>query len=70
MHFLSRGIILHEWCRDDASYVRFGETKDKYFNSSLRHGTEMRHQNLHSGSVHTSYMGTCAMLVPGFGTQP
>ncbi len=26
---------------DDASYVRFGETKDKYFNQSLRHGTEI-----------------------------
>ncbi len=36
---------------DDASYVRFGETKDKYFNRSLRHGTEMRHRNLRSDSV-------------------
>ncbi len=26
---------------DDASYGRFGETKDKYFNRSLRHGTEI-----------------------------
>ncbi len=50
---------------DDASYVRFGETKDKYFNRSLRHGTEMRHQNLRSDSVHTSYIGTGAILVPG-----
>ncbi len=41
---------------DDASYVRFGETKDKYFNRSLRHGTEMRHQNLRSDSVR---YGTC-----------
>ncbi len=32
-------------------YVRFGETKDKYFNRLLRHGTEMRHQNLLSDSV-------------------
>ncbi len=29
---------------DDASYVHFVETKDKYFNRSLRHGTEMRHE--------------------------
>ncbi len=36
---------------DDASYVRFGETKYKYFNRSLRHGTEMRHRNLRSDSV-------------------
>ncbi len=55
---------------DDASYVRFGETKDKYLNRSLRHGTEMRHRNLHSDSVHTSSIGTGAVLVPGFGTQP
>ncbi len=26
---------------DDVSYVRFGETKDRYFNRSLRHGTEI-----------------------------
>ncbi len=26
---------------DDASYGRFGETKDKYLNRSLRHGTEI-----------------------------
>ncbi len=41
------------WCGagDDASYVRFGETKDKYLNRSLRHGTEMRHRNLRSDSV-------------------
>ncbi len=51
-------------------YIRFGETKDKYFNRSLRHGTEMRHRNLRSGSVHTGSIGTGAMLVPGFGTQP
>ncbi len=57
---------------DDASYVRFGETKDKYFNRSLKHGIEMRHQNLRSDSVlvHTGYIGTGAILVPGFGTQP
>ncbi len=57
---------------DNASYVRFGETKDKYLNQSLKHGTQMRHQNLHSDSVlvHTSYIGTGALLVPGFGTQP
>ncbi len=57
---------------DDASYVRFGETKDKYFKRSLMHGTEMRHRNLRSDSVlvHTSYIGTGALLVPGFGTQP
>ncbi len=44
MHFLSR-----ETC--DASYIRFGKTKDKHFNRSLRHGTEMRHRNLRSDSV-------------------
>ncbi len=55
---------------DDASYVRFGETKDKFFNRSLRHGTEMRHRNLRSDSVHTGSIGTGAVLVPGFGTQP
>ncbi len=56
---------------DDASYIRFGETKDKYFKQSLRHGTEMRHRNLRSDSVlvHTSYIGTGALLVPGFSTQ-
>ncbi len=56
----------------DASYVHFGETKDKYFNRSLRHGTEMRHRNLRSDSVlvHTGYIGTGAIMVPGFGTQP
>ncbi len=71
MHFLSREIILHVWCAsDDVSYVRFGETKDKYFNRSLRHGIEMRHRNLHSDSVHTGSIGTGAMLVLGFGTQP
>ncbi len=51
MHFLSRKIIFQVWCDDDASYVRFGETKDKYLNRSLRHGTEMRHRNLRSDSV-------------------
>ncbi len=47
---------------DDASYVRFGETKDKYFNRSLRHGTEMRHRNMHSDSVHTGSIGTGAVF--------
>ncbi len=47
---------------DDASYVRFRETKDKYFNRSLRQGTEMRRRNLRSDSVivHTGYTGTGA----------
>ncbi len=69
VHFLSREIIFHG---DNASYIRFGETKDKYFNRSLRHGTEMRHRNLRSDSVlvHTGYIDTGALLVPGFGTQP
>ncbi len=51
--------------RDDASYVRIGETKDKYLNRSLRHGTEMRHRNMLSDSVlvHTGYIGTGAILV-------
>ncbi len=61
-------------CRagDDATYVRFGETKDKYFHRSLRHGTEIRHRNLRSDSVlvHIGYIGTGAILVPRFGTQP
>ncbi len=49
---------------DDASYVRFRETKDKYFNRSLRYGTEMRHRNLRSDSVlvHTGYIGSGAIL--------
>ncbi len=57
---------------DDASYVRFGETKENYFNQSLRHVTEMRHRNLRSDSVRyiPVSIGTGAMLVPGFGTQP
>ncbi len=57
---------------DDSSYVRFGETKDKYLNQSLRHGTGMRHRNMRSDSVlvHTGYIGTGAILVQGFGTQP
>ncbi len=41
MHFLSLEIILQCGAGDYASYVRFGETKDKYFNRSLRHGTEI-----------------------------
>ncbi len=71
MHFLSREIFFTCGASDDASYVRFEETKDKYFNRSLRHGTEMRHRNLLSDSVlvHTGYIGTGAILVPGFGTQ-
>ncbi len=57
---------------DDASYICFGETTDKYFNRLLSLGTEMKHQNLRSDSVlvHTGYIGTGAILVPGFGTQP
>ncbi len=51
MHFLSREIICTCGAADDASYVCFGETKDKYFNRSLRHGTEMRHRNLRSDSI-------------------
>ncbi len=53
-------------------YVRFGETKYNYFNRSLRHGTEMMHRNLHSDSVlvHTGYIGTGALMVPGCCTQP
>ncbi len=52
---------------DNASYIHFGETKEQYFNRSLRHGTEMRHRNLRSDSVliHIGFV-----LVPGFGTQP
>ncbi len=51
---------------DDASCICFRETKDKYFNRSLRHGIEMRHWNLHSDSVlvDTGYIGTGAILVP------
>ncbi len=30
----------------------------------------MRHRNLRSDSVHTGSIGTGAVLVPGFGTQP
>ncbi len=47
-------------------------SKYKYFNRSLRHGTKMRHRNLRSNSVlvHTGYIGTGAILVPGFSTQP
>ncbi len=57
---------------DDDAYVRFGETMDKYFNRSLGHGNEMRHRNLRSDSVllHTGYIGTGALLVPGFSTNP
>ncbi len=53
-------------------YICFGETKGKYFNQSLGHGTEMSHRNLRSDSVleHTGYIGTGAILVPGFSTQP
>ncbi len=51
MHFPSLEIFFHVQCDDDASYVRFGETKDKYFNRLLRHGTKMRHRNLRSDSV-------------------
>ncbi len=45
---------------------------DKYFNRLLRHETEKRHRNLRSDSVlvHTGYISTGALLVPGFGTQP
>ncbi len=51
VHFLSLERIFHVQCDDDASYVRFRETKDKYLNRSLRHGTEIRHRNLRSDSV-------------------
>ncbi len=50
----------------DASCVRFGETKEKYFNRSLRHGTEI----LVLGSSTYRLHGTGALLVPGFCTQP
>ncbi len=72
MHFLSREIFFTCGAGDNASYIRFGETKNKYFNRSLRHGTEMRYRNLRSDSVlvHTGYIGTGAILVLGFGTQP
>ncbi len=43
---------------DDASYVRFGETKDKYLNRSLRHGTEMRHRNLIRFHRYRGHVGT------------
>ncbi len=60
MHFLSREKNFTCGAGDDASYIYFGETKDKYFNRLLRHGTEMRHRNLHSDSVlvHTGYIAT------------
>ncbi len=53
---------------DDASYVCFGKPEDKYLNRSLRHGTKMRHRNLHSNSVlvHTGYLGTGAKLAVPF----
>ncbi len=77
MPFLSREIIFHmhtfhKHFSDDASYIRFGETKDKYFNRSLRDGTEMRYRIMRSDSVlvHTGYIGTRTILEPGFGTQP
>ncbi len=45
------------------------EPDGKYFNRSLRHGTEICFlSNLVLG--HTGYIGTGAILVPGFGTQP
>ncbi len=50
----------------EASYVRFGKTKDKHFNRSLRRGTEMRHRNLRSDSVHTGYIGTGCHIGTGF----
>ncbi len=45
---------------------------DKYLNRLLRHGTEIWHRNLRSDLVlvNTRYIGTGAILVPGFGTQP
>ncbi len=72
MHFLSREFFFTCGASDNASYIRFGETKNQYFNRSLRHGTEMRYRNLRSDSVlvHTGYIGTGAILVLGFGTQP
>ncbi len=54
--------VVKLFCMCDDSYVRFGGTKDKYFNRSLRHGTKMRHRNLRSNSVHTGSIGTGAML--------
>ncbi len=70
MHLLSREIIFHVRCDDDdddASYVRFGETKDK---TKASVPEAPRHRNLRSDSVYTGYIGTGAILVPGFGTQP
>ncbi len=49
---------------DDASYVCFGETKDKYFNRSLRHGTEMRPRNLRSDSVFWFWYPTLLLNAP------
>ncbi len=41
---------------------------DKYLNRLLRHGTEIWHRNLRSDLVlvNTRYIGTGAILVPGF----
>ncbi len=57
---------------DDASYVRFGETKDKYFEPIAQawHRNEAPKSAFWFGSVHTGSIGTGAVLVPGFGTQP
>ncbi len=64
MHFLSQEIILH----GDASYVRFGKTFQPI--DQAWHRNEAPKSAFWFGSVHTSYIGTGAISVPGFGTQP
>ncbi len=65
MHFLSQEILFHG---DDASYVRFWRINGQIFPPIA----QAWHRNLRSDSVlvHTGYIGTGAMLVPGYGTQP
>lgn len=62
VNFLSREINFNVWWR--WSLRPFQGTKEQIF--QLKHGTEIRHRNLHSDSVlvHTG------SIILGFGTQP
>ncbi len=72
MHFLSREIILHMWCRWWCFLRPFRRNKGQIFQPIAQawHRNEAPKSAFWFGSVHTSSIGTGAMMVLGFGTQP
>ncbi len=59
MHFLSREIILHVWCRWWCFLRPFRRNKGQIFQPIA----QAWHRNLRSDSVHTGSIGTGVMLV-------